>query len=205
LIPRHDRNHAEATKTTISIPDEDFEAAEQIAEEPGVSRSELYANAVRELVARRRRQDVTDRLDRLYGDGFVSSELDPALAELQGTVATRRSVVMRRGEIRWADLPEPVGPEPGFRRPVLVIQEDSFDRSRIATVLVVAITSNGFLASAPGNVRLSRNSGRLKEESVVTVSQVAMLDKSLLMETAGRLSQPKLRSVEEGLRLVMGL
>jgi len=170
-----------------------------------VSRSELYANAVRELVARRRRQDVTDRLDRLYGDGFVSSELDPALAELQGTVATRRSVVMRRGEIRWADLPEPVGPEPGFRRPVLVIQEDSFDRSRIATVLVVAITSNGFLASAPGNVRLSRNSGRLKEESVVTVSQVAMLDKSLLMETAGRLSQPKLRSVEEGLRLVMGL
>ena len=71
-------------KTTISIPDDDFEAAEQIAKELGVSRSELYANAVREFVARRQRQDVTDRLDQLYGDGSVSSQLDPALARLQG-------------------------------------------------------------------------------------------------------------------------
>ena len=70
-------------KTTISIPDEDFDAAEQVAEELGLSRSELYANAVREFVARRRRQDVTDRLDELYGDRAVSSRLDPVLAKLQ--------------------------------------------------------------------------------------------------------------------------
>lgn len=71
-------------KTTISIPDEDFEAAEQIAEELGLSRSELYANAVREFIARRKRQDITERLDQLYGDGSVSSQLDPVLATLQG-------------------------------------------------------------------------------------------------------------------------
>lgn len=112
---------------------------------------------------------------------------------------------MRRGEIWWADLPDPIGSEPGFRRPVLVVQEDSFNRSRIATVVVVAITSNVFLSSAPGNVRLSTNSGGLKKESVVNVSQVATLDKSFLTEKVGRLSRPKLQAVEEGLRLVMGL
>ena len=112
---------------------------------------------------------------------------------------------MRRGEIWWADLPDPVGSEPGFRRPVLVVQEDSFNRSRIATVVVVAITSNVFLAGAPGNVRLPKNSGGLKKESVVNVSQVATLDKSFLMEKVGRLPRPKLQAVQEGLRLVMGL
>ncbi len=71
-------------KTTISIPDEDFQAAEQVAGELGLSRSELYANAVREFVARRQRQDVTERLDQVYSDKSVSSQLDPALARLQG-------------------------------------------------------------------------------------------------------------------------
>ena len=71
-------------KTTISIPDGDFEIAEQVAQELGVSRSELYANAVREYVARKRRENVTERLDEIYGDGKVSSGMDPSLAKLQG-------------------------------------------------------------------------------------------------------------------------
>ena len=70
-------------KTTISIPDDDFEAAEQIAEELGLSRSELYANAVREFTAKRRREDVTKRLDQIYGDESISSAMDPALAKMQ--------------------------------------------------------------------------------------------------------------------------
>ena len=81
---RYDFGHTEAVKTTISIPDEDFEAAEQIANELGLSRSELYSNAVREFVSRRQREDVTERLDQIYGDGSVSSRLDPVLAKLQG-------------------------------------------------------------------------------------------------------------------------
>ncbi len=114
-------------------------------------------------------------------------------------------MVVRRGEIWWADLPDPVGSEPGFRRPVLVIQEDSFNRSRIATVVVVAITSNVFLASAPGNVHLAKNTGGLKKESVVNVSQIATLDKSFLIEKVGRIPPSKLRSIEEGIRLVIGI
>ena len=71
-------------KTTISIPDDDFEAAEQIAKELGLSRSELYANAIREFTARQRREDVTERLDEIYADESLSSALDPALAKMQG-------------------------------------------------------------------------------------------------------------------------
>ena len=112
---------------------------------------------------------------------------------------------MRRGEVWWADLPEPVGSEPGFRRPVLIVQADEFNRSRIRTVLAVAITSNTALAGAPGNVPLSSRSVGLGRESVVNVSQVVTLDKSFLAERVGRLSEAKLREVDDGLRLVLAL
>lgn len=113
--------------------------------------------------------------------------------------------MIERGEVWWADLSAPRGSEPGFRRPVLVVQADSFNRSLIGTVVVVAITSNLRLADAPGNVRLSRRDSGLKRDSVVNVSQVLTLDRSYLTERAGRLSDRLLESVESGLRLVMAL
>jgi mRNA interferase MazF len=88
---------------------------------------------------------------------------------------------------------------------VLVVQADSFNRSLIGTVVVVAITSNLRLADAPGNLRLSRRDSGLKRDSVVNVSQVLTLDRSYLTERAGRLSDRLLESVESGLRLVMAL
>ena len=80
----YDPGHVICMKTTISIPDDDFEAAEQVAKELGLSRSELYASAVRDFIARRERQDVTEQLNRLYGDNQTSSRLDPVLEKLQG-------------------------------------------------------------------------------------------------------------------------
>lgn len=112
---------------------------------------------------------------------------------------------MKRGEIWWAALPEPSGSEPGFRRPVLIIQSDEFNRSRISTVVAAAITSNTKLASAPGNVLLSRRSANLGRESVVNVSQIVTLDRAFLSERAGRLQPAKLREVDEGVRLVLAL
>ena len=112
---------------------------------------------------------------------------------------------MRRGEVWWADLPEPAGSEPGYRRPVLIVQADDFNRSRLRTVLAAAITSKLVLAHAPGNVRLPRRSAGLERESVVNVSQVLTVDKRFLTERAGRLSGSHLRLVEEGLRLVLAL
>ena len=112
---------------------------------------------------------------------------------------------MKRGEVWWADLPEPVGAEPGFRRPVLIVQADGFNRSRIRTVLAAAITTNLAVAAAPGNLPLPRRNAGLDRESVVNVSQLVTIDKRFLIERAGRLSASQLRQVEEGLRLVLAL
>ncbi len=112
---------------------------------------------------------------------------------------------MKRGEVWWADLPEPAGSEPGFRRPVLVVQADEFNRSRIRTVIAAAITSNTNLAAAPGNVTLPKRSVGLGRDSVVNVSQLVTLDKRFLVERAGRVSDTKLRQVEDGLRLAVAL
>ena len=89
---------------------------------------------------------------------------------------------MQRGDICWADLPEPVGSGPGYRRPVLLIQADSFNRSQIRTVIVAVISKNTALAKAPGNVLLPAQASGLPLDSVVNVSQVITLDKSLLSE-----------------------
>ncbi len=112
---------------------------------------------------------------------------------------------MRRGEIWWAALPEPAGSGPGFRRPVLIVQADEFNRSLIRTVIAAAITSNTSLAKAPGNVSLSKRSVGLNRESVINVSQIITLDKTFLTKRVGRLSGEKLQEVEDGLRLVFAL
>jgi mRNA interferase MazF len=110
-----------------------------------------------------------------------------------------------RGEIWWAELPEPRGSEPGFRRPVLIIQADSFNRSSIRTVIVAVITSNLRLAEAPGNVLLLARESGLPRDSVVNVSQILTLDRSFLTEEAGKLSGQMLKEVNAGLRLVLEL
>jgi mRNA interferase MazF len=112
---------------------------------------------------------------------------------------------IQRGEIWWADLPEPRRSEPGYRRPVLVVQADTFNRSRIQTAIVAAITSNVELAEAPGNVLLPARSAGLPRDSVVNVSQLLTLDRSFLSEHAGTLPPRLQRSVDEGLRTVLQL
>ena len=112
---------------------------------------------------------------------------------------------VRRGEIWWADLGVPAGSEPGYRRPVLVVQADAFNRSRIQTVVAAAITSNLNLAEAPGNVRIPQSAASLPADSVANVSQILTLDRSFLAECAGRVPKSVLRRVENGLRLVLAL
>lgn len=114
-------------------------------------------------------------------------------------------MVIQRGEIWWATLPEPVGSEPGFRCPVLVVQSNDFNRSRISTIIAVVITSNIRLAEAPGNVFLPRKATSLPKDSVANVSQVITIDKSFLTERVGSLPQESLLSIEQGLRLVLAL
>jgi len=112
--------------------------------------------------------------------------------------------VISQGEIWWAELLEPTASGPGFRRPVVVVQGDSFNRSRIATVLCVPLTSNLKWANAPGNVLLETRLTGLPKDSVANVSQVVALDKSLLTERAGKLSRAKTDLVLAGIDVVLG-
>jgi mRNA interferase MazF len=112
---------------------------------------------------------------------------------------------MRRDEIWWASLPEPSGSGPGFRRPLLIISADSFNQSRISTVIAAAITSNLRLADAPGNVQIPTRGTGLARPSVVNVSQIITVDREFLTERLGRLNPELFRQVENGLRLVLSL
>jgi mRNA interferase MazF len=112
---------------------------------------------------------------------------------------------MYRGEIWWANLPEPVGSEPGYNRPVLVIQDDTFIQSNINTVIVVIITSNLNLAPAPGNVLLPRAASGLPKDSVANVSQILTLDKKFLVERIGSLPDELQSEVDDGIRTILYL
>ncbi len=112
---------------------------------------------------------------------------------------------MKRGEVWWASLADPVGSGPGYRRPVLVVQANAFNASRIATVIVATVTSNLALADAPGNVRISKADSGLSRPSVVNVSQLLTLDRSILAERVGTLPGAVLDRIDAGLRLVLAL
>lgn len=114
-------------------------------------------------------------------------------------------MVVQRGDLWWADLGEPRGSEPALRRPVLVLQADSFNRSRLQTVVVASLTSNLRLATAPGNVVCRPRGTGLPSVSVVNVSQLSSLDRRFLIEPIGSLQPQAMHEVEEGVKLVLGL
>lgn len=112
---------------------------------------------------------------------------------------------MQRGEIWWADLAEPRGSEPGFRRPLLIVQADAFNRSRIATTIGVMVTSNLALVDAPGNVLLPKRASGLPKDSVANISQIVTVDRTTLTERVGKVSADHVAAVDAGLRLVLSL
>ena len=113
-------------------------------------------------------------------------------------------MVISQGDIWWADLPAPAGSGPGFRRPVIVVQGEGLNRSRIATVICVPLTSNLKWAAAPGNVRLSARLTGLPKESVANVSQILTIDRDLLRARVGKLPSLKLELLLSGIDVVLG-
>jgi mRNA interferase MazF len=113
-------------------------------------------------------------------------------------------VVINQGEVWWAALGDPIGSEPRFRRPVVVVQGDSFNRSAIRTVVTIPLTSNLRWADAPGNVRLSSRATGLPKDSVANVSQITAVDNSTLTERVGKVSQAKLDLLMAGIDVVLG-
>ena len=113
-------------------------------------------------------------------------------------------MVIAQGEVWWADLAEPAGSEPGYRRPVVVVQGDAFNASSLRTVVCVVLTSNTRWAEAPGNVLLTARATGLPKPSVANVSQLVTLDRAALTERVGHLSPSNLELVLAGVDIVLG-
>lgn len=114
-------------------------------------------------------------------------------------------MVVERGDVWWADLRAPRGSEPAFRRPILIVQADAFNHSRLNTVIGVTLTSNVRLVDAPGNVLLLKKVSGLPKDSVANVSQIVTIDRTFLSEKTGHITGQALKNVEAGLRLVLSL
>ena len=112
--------------------------------------------------------------------------------------------MIAQGEIRWAELPAPIGSGPGYRRPVVIVQSDALNRSRIATVVCVPLTTNLRWADAPGNLALSSRLTGLPQESVANVSQILTLDRDLLGECVGKYARAKLELLLSGIDVILG-
>ena len=112
-------------------------------------------------------------------------------------------MTIERGELWWADLGEPRGSQPALRRPVLILQADAFNRSRLATVVVASLTSQMKYAAAPGNVTCRPRGTGLRSPSVINVSQISAIDRRFLLERIGRLPAHLMRDVVDGVRLVL--
>lgn len=110
-----------------------------------------------------------------------------------------------RGDIHWAELAEPRGSAPGFRRPVLIVQADPYNRSRLATTIGVTLTSNLERSRVPGNVFLSAEGTGLPKDSVAEVTSLVTVDEADLDAPVGRVSDHLLEEVSRGLRRVLDL
>ena len=111
-------------------------------------------------------------------------------------------MVIRQGEIYWAELGTPQASEPGYRRPVVIIQNDAFNRSRISTTVICTLSTALGRADAPGNLLLKTGEGRLPHQSVVLISQIFTVDKTQLAEQIGALSSVRVQQILEGVRLL---
>jgi mRNA interferase MazF len=113
-------------------------------------------------------------------------------------------VVISQGEVWWAELPVPGGSEPGYRRPVVIVQSDAFNRSRLRTTVCVVLTSNMRWADAPGNVRLPKRASGLPRDSVANVSQIVTLDRAVLHDRIGKLPSARLELILDGIEVLIG-
>ena len=112
---------------------------------------------------------------------------------------------MTRGELWWVNLGMPFGSEPGYKRPVIIIQNDFFNSSRINTTIIVPLTTNLLLAEAPGNVLITRNESKLSKDSVIVVSQIKVVDRQRLIEKISKIDRAIIEKVEYGIMFILGL
>ncbi len=176
--------------------------ADQLAVRMGKSRSEIYREALADYVARREPGAVTGALDEVAEE--LAADRDRFGDEAARRTLERSRMVISQGDVCWASLERSARIGTGFRRPVSSSRDQEFNASRIATAVVVPLTSNLRLAAAPGNVVLSAAGTGLPKDSVANVSQVLSIDRALLEDRAERLAKSELELVLAGIDLVLG-
>jgi len=112
---------------------------------------------------------------------------------------------MMRGELWWADFGLPFGSEPGFKRPVFIVQNDFFNNSRINTTIVIPLTTNLLLAEAPGNILITGDESKLKKDSVMVISQIEVIDRRRLVEKITAIDREIIKKVEDGIMFILGI
>ncbi len=112
---------------------------------------------------------------------------------------------MIRGELWWADFGIPFGSEPGYKRPVLIIQNDFFNRSNIHTTIVIPLTTNMILADAPGNIVITKNESKLQKDSVIVLSQIEVIDRRRLIEKITKIDRKIIEKVEDNMLFILGI
>jgi len=112
---------------------------------------------------------------------------------------------MTRGELWWADFGIPFGSEPGYKRPVLIIQNDFFNNSKINTTIVIPLTTNLILADAPGNILITKHESKLKKDSVITISQIEVIDRQRLIEKITKIDRTIIEKIENNILFILGI
>jgi mRNA interferase MazF len=112
---------------------------------------------------------------------------------------------MTRGELWWADFGIPFGSEPGYKRPVLIIQNDFFNNSKINTTIVIPLTTNLILADAPGNILITKHESKLKKDSVITISQIEVIDRKRLIEKITKIDRTIIEKIENNILFILGI
>jgi mRNA interferase MazF len=112
---------------------------------------------------------------------------------------------MTRGELWWADFGIPFGSEPGYKRPVLIIQNDFFNNSKINTTIVIPLTTNLILAEAPGNVLINKRDSKLKMDSVIAISQIEVIDRQRLIEKIAKIDESIIEKIENNILFILGI
>ena len=190
-------------RVAVSVEQALAQRADEVARRSGTPRSRLYARALEEFLATAENRALLEGLNAAYADFPRRRRVGDPGGNPSSATEVRRPVVIRQGDLYWVDLGQASGSRPALRRPFVVIQNDLFNQSRLATVVVCALTSNQSRAEAPGNVRLPQGEGYLPRDSVVNVTQLFTIDKGELSERIGRIGGERTAEVLRGVRLVL--
>jgi len=117
----------------------------------------------------------------------------------------KQNVTSPNCELWWADFGVPFGSEPGYKRPVIIIQNDFFNRSNINTIIVIPLTTNMIFADAPGNILFPKNESKLKKDSVITISQIEVTDRQRLIGKISKIDRTTLEKIENNIMFVLGI